>query len=121
MLPELESHPEPELVVGRGVEPESRVSSVPLPDNTVCAAGPAKDAPQAAQKRAPDAESAPQDGQRMAGNSTRRIFLSEESARILLGGHKNKPGRITRVDYAKARRHLMRSDPKLGSLVRRFG
>ncbi len=68
----------------------------------VASAGPLVEnaAPQAAQKRAPGAVEAPQDGQGMGEHST-----------IL----------AMRVDYTRARRHLMRDDPKLAELVKAFG
>ena len=99
----LDSQPDPELIdlgLRDGVGPERRVSSPP-PERTVsspAASGTA--APHAAQKRAPVTPFAPQDGQYMWRHST-------------IG--------VVNVDYEKARRHLIRHDPALGALVKRFG
>lgn len=97
-----DSHPEPEVTVGPpddGGVPVSRVSSAE-------GAGAAADcplpneAPQSAQKRAPSAARAPQAGQSMGENSTIPAM---------------------KIDYARARRHLMRADPVLGGVVKTLG
>src|SRR5687767_10517208 len=98
----LESQPEPELRVlprGAGEEPERRVSSAPSCGTAAIVAS-VNAAPQDAQKRAPPALVAPQDGQCMEATFDNCAM---------------------QVDYEKARRHLIRHDPVLGALVKQLG
>lgn len=98
-----DSHPDPELTTRVPEEcagPVRRVSSVEGGAGALVDCPDTNAAPQTAQKRAPSAALAPQAGQSMVRHST--------IARM-------------QVDYARARRHLMRADPVLGRLIRTLG